>query len=94
MDGFLVLENSIYFDWDMKRLNEFKMLPDPLFQYNSMNGNGVEENDGFGLLNIDFQETIPKEFGEQGSSEQKFNYNSNITTTMTTSSPKRMVVQL
>ena len=77
----------------MKRLNEFKMLPDPLFQYNSMNGNGVEENDGFGLLNIDFQETIPKEF-EQGSSEQKFNYNSNITTTMTTSSPKRMVVQL
>ena len=35
-------------DWDMKRLNEFKMLPDPLFQYNSMNGNGVEENDGFG----------------------------------------------
>ena len=47
-------------DWDMKRLNEFKMLPDPLFQYNSMNGNGVEENDGFGLLNIDFQETIPK----------------------------------
>lgn len=76
-------------DWDMKRLNEFKMLPDPLFQYNSMNGNGVEENDGFGLLNIDFQETIPKEFGEQGSSEQKFNYNSNITTTMTTSSPKK-----
>ena len=81
-------------DWDMKRLNEFKMLPDPLFQYNSMNGNGVEENDGFGLLNIDFQDTIPKEFGEQESSEQKFDYNSNSTTTMTTSSPKRMVVQL
>ena len=75
-------------DWDMKRLNELKMLPNPLFQYKSTNDDkqsqSPEEEDGFGLLNIDFQETLPKYVGEQESLEQKFDYSTNTTTTTTT----------